>query len=293
MAAGYTTRKLQVFSLHARVASGVADYLKLGAAIAAAAPNRRQAQRGDRLVALSGFDLSNGVAWLIAHEGALDQNPLIFDRQASKDHVGKLSPGEVVATRTHSIVDFKRREAIIEYNHQGAKASDIAEVLAQAGTKALKLQWLEVELNPKADQTFLADLERFKRIRLANVKMAIPNAGWTDYKSHMTQMAEESNGRMISVEISAGRTDGLSRGKGLIALIREAASAAHSPLKGAQVTGYREEENATTTISLAKHIEHQRIEVRLDKDGHVDSEDIKRKIYSYHSARVSGGAGGD
>lgn len=289
MARGYTTRKLEVFSFQAQSGKGPVDLAAICRGIGGEPANARHRSDGDKAVAIMTFEIEEDRVWFVACEGPEGQFPLIFDRASSTVRVDRLSKGEIVVTMTHGILSTKRREAIVEYNHRGAKAGDIADVMSDVAGRVGKKGWIRIDFNPKADKTFMEDLKRFGRIRLASVKMALPNPGWSDYKGQITKIASDSEAQVISVEVSAGRGEGISANKGLIAFIRDAIRSSTSSVKGAKVTGYREDEEAAATISLANHIEHQRVEVRMTPEGHVDSDDIKRKLEAFADVRWTSG----
>jgi hypothetical protein len=285
MARGYTTRKLQVHALHATSSEGAVDYPALFAQLARTSARMRQTASTEAAIALPILSLRSGVVTFVAYKGPIGQYPLIFNRNSSTERLEPLASGEIVATRTHGVIDVERREAIIEYNHSGAKAPDIASVLQSLAERVTRAEWFQFELNPKADQTFLEDLARFRSVKVASIKMARPNPNWTDYESHLTSIAADSDARVIEVTVSAGRQGAINTIGGLVDFIRQAAGARLPPLKGAQVSGYREGEDAATTISLSNHIEHQRVEVKLTPEGHVETSDIQRKLLAYLRSR--------
>lgn len=64
-------------------------------------------------------------------------------------------------------------------------------------------------------------------------------------------------------------------------MIREAGAA----IKGAKVIGVRERETEETNVSTGRYVEHQKIDVSLTEDGHVDTSDIVRKMAQFLSDR--------
>jgi hypothetical protein len=225
--------------------------------------------------------------WLVAYEGDEGVNPLIFNTANATERVQRLRSGEVVAHKTHAMIDLASRQAIVEYNHRGAKAHDLATVLEEQARDALQDQSFVTELNPVADESFAEALGRFGRIRVASIRVARPNVDWTDHYNHLTEVARDSNARTMELSLTANRASSLSTAGGVVRFIRDLAHDTLSMFKGARITGTREGESAETTISLANHIEHQKVSVRMTESGHVDDMDIKQKIEAYLAARDS------
>src|SRR5437762_3222161 len=149
-----TTRKLEVFHLHLRNGDADVDYPVVFRALQKIPRRQRIQDRIDRMVALPTIEIRPSTVFLIAYEGPIGMKPLLFDRLRGTRRVDDLSDAEVVATRTHALVDLKRREVIVEYNQRGAKASDIAEAIDDIAARATEWKSLAVELNPVADAKF-------------------------------------------------------------------------------------------------------------------------------------------
>jgi len=285
MARGYTARKLEVYSLHASTDGGQVAYSSLFRVLASTPPENRAQVRGDGLVALPTLTLSRGSAWLIADEGAVGVNPLIFNSLQARERIQRLRSGEIVAHKTHALIDLNSRQGIIEYNHRGAKATDLAAVIEETARQDTRFQSLTVELNPVADEEFVRAIDRFKRIRVASLRVARPNPDWTDYYNHLTALANESDARTVEVTLNGERGDSLPLNKRVVGIIKDLVAAATPILKGASLSGMRRGEAAETTISLANHIEHQRVSVRLTDDGHVRDDDIRARMQDYLDSR--------
>jgi hypothetical protein len=287
MAKGYTTRKLEVWSVHAHQGEqspSAVDYEELFTAISAASPEQRVQSGAERLVALSRLEIDASQIWITAYEGTRGLNPLIFNTLSSEERVQHLAQGEVVATKTHALVNLSSRTAIVEYNHQGAKASDIASVLGSTG-RVLGWEGLKVELNPLVSESFIGEVERFERIREATARLVRPNLGWSDWEDELTEAAEDSDAQAVNVEFTAPRGESLSQTAGVVPFIRRLATTPLSPLKRASLTGRRQGEDEETTVSTTNHVEHQRINVRLDPDGHVSDADIQQHPADFDVAR--------
>ena len=282
-----TSRKLELFALHCHLdGSKTPDYHDFFKRIARAHGKVRQLQFTEKLVAIPTMRFRGAdQIEIVAYEGPFGVSPLIFNAATEKERVASLEASAVVATRTHAIIDLKTREAVVEYNLRGAKAGDIAEAL-EAAARHLKLgDQPAVELNPVTDESFLKAIDRFGVIKLANLRVAKPNVDWTDNYNHMTAVASESNARTIEISVSAQRADTLSRDQGLMQYIRAMVTERLSALKGARVVGVRTGESAPTTVSLAKHIQHQKVLIEVDEHGHVVTSDILKRMRAYLDAR--------
>jgi hypothetical protein len=285
VAKGYTTRKLEVWSLHAHLGdTAVADYAAMFEAIAAVDANLRQWESEEKVVALPKIELQTGRVYLTAYEGPRG-HPIIFDTGSSAERRGALQPGEIVATRTHALIDIGRREAIVEYNHRGAKASDIAVVLGAAGRQALGWKALYVELTPKVDRSFVEGIDSFERIRVAGLRIIRPNVDWTQWADAFAASALDSDAQTAEAAFTARRGESLSKTNGIVPFIRRRSVDALATLKNAFVTGRREGETAETTLSLNDHKEQVRVNVRMTQSNEVDEADIRRYLAEYDRER--------
>ena len=179
------------------------------------------------------------------------------------------------------MVDPARRRAVVEYNHRGAKASHIAQVLERFGREIYRLPNLEFDFAPHISEEFIEAIERFGRIRLATARLVRPNPGWDEHYASFMGLATDSEARTIEVEVTASRGGSLSSARGLVAHVKRLARERFPSLKSARVEGYREGENQPATVSLQNHVEHQRVNVRKHESGHVDDEDIEEKMEAY------------
>lgn len=289
MAKGYTTRKLEVWALHAHVeADALVEYEALFQTIATQPVGRRSFVKGDRLVAIPHIERRDGQFWLIAYEGSLGVNPLIFNTEDAQERVERLHSGEIVATKTHALIDLGTREAIIEYNHRGAKAADIAKVLERSIPDDDNWPDLSLDFRPVVEQSFNEAIDSFTRLRVADVRLVKPNLNWNDWEDELTDAARDSNAQTVQAEFTAPRGQSLDQDRGVVAFIKRMVAAPLSPLKSASVTGRRGGEDEETTISTANHIDHQRINVRVTEDGHVDDADIEGKLRRFSDVRHQG-----
>lgn len=285
----FTKRKLEVFSIHARTARGPVNYENLFKTFAALKDSQRNIQDEEKLVAVPTVEEQGQYIFLTAYEGKLGQNPIIFDAANAEERIEKLRSGEMVATKTHAVADVARREIIIEYNHAGAKATNLADVIENALRHGSRRDdvWkgLAIEFNPVVDEEFVKAIERFQRIRSASLRVSRPNPGWTDFHNKLNEMAEESDAKDAEATLTANRGKSLARSAGIVKYIKQFASGAHSILKSAKIIGNRKDEVGETTVSLGNHVSHQKARVKMDNDGHVDDADIKEKLKRFSEER--------
>jgi hypothetical protein len=285
MARGYTTRKLEVWSLHAHQNDeAVEDYEALFQALSRMKPQSRVWEDDEKAIALPRLQLRRGKILFTAYEGPRGQ-PIIFDTEAATERTQALEPGEIVATRTHGLIDLNSREAIIEYNHRGAKASDIAIVLGASGRRLRSWKTLYIELSPKVAESFAEGVDAFERVRVAGFRIARPNADWTDWDDRFAESAADSDAQSAQVEYNAKRGASLSKKDGVVPFIKARAADGVSALKNAFVSGTRAGESAETKITLADHKEHQKVAVRLDQNKQVDDRAISRRLMEYDVER--------
>lgn len=280
-------RKLEVFSLHCREGQHHLDYIEVFRRISHSKKNSRQLQDGDKLLALPSIRLSldEEFAEFTAYEGPVGVYPLIFDPTTGDERFEPLSGQQVMATRTYGIIDLQFREAIVEYNHRGAKAHDVAKLLEETGRRVGIGPQFAVEFNPTVDDTSLTALDRFDRIKLAQMKVARPNFDWTDNYEGLNTVGEQSNGRTVELTVAAHRNGSLLKNRGIVQYIRQMIRGRANNLKGASVQGVREGENAQTTISLANYLVHQKTYINVDGNGHIVSDDIRKKLIEFLESR--------
>jgi hypothetical protein len=289
MARGYTTRRLQVYSLQVALKDGTqVNYHAFFKDLESHRENR-SLEVGDRVIIIPKIAIRDDSAFFVSYEGERGIQPIIFNTETDAERVAGLEKEELLVTKTHALINLDTREAIIEYNHRGAKALQLAEVLEHIAPKAsATYAGVHVSLTPVADEEFLRAISKFKRIRVASVKLAEPNQDWNDDHHALTKFAGDSEGRSISVQIFASRGHSLASDRGLIPLLKRWISKVASPVEAASVTGTRGEETSETTISLAHHIEHQHVSVKLE-EGRVAEDDIEERMRSFMADRSKRG----
>jgi hypothetical protein len=249
-------------------------------------PHERTFATQEKVVAIPTLQVfKSGLVRLQAYEGAPDVQPLIYDADEGSERIARVRDSEVVATKTHAFFDMSTREVVIEYNHRGAKAQDIAAVLGAAARRIPAWQGVYVDLVPQIDRAFIDELDRFDRIRLASVRLARPNVDWSDFRNKFNEFAADSNAQSGQVEMNAGRGESLSKDDGVVSALREIAQADVGVVKNAVIRGTRPGESAETSLTLHDHKAHQRVSARTDEHGHVDDQDIESKLRSFARAR--------
>jgi hypothetical protein len=281
MAGGKIVRKLQLFTLHARTEAGPIDYLGLFNFVGGLGPTERARIVGGRMIALGPVRIEGNMVWLHAYEGDIKTDPMFLNVSSGEEHPGKLEPNDVLVQKTHVVIDTESRNVIVEFNGRGAKAHDIAELLQTIGSASPECQGLVLDFNPKVGEDFIREIERFGRIRVAELKLSRPNFDWTDHRNHLTDIASQSNGHVIDVSVYAARHESLAKNGGMVRYIKTLVRDPLSIFKGASVTGVREHEDAETSVSLARFIEHRNVRVRRAASGHVVDADIEGEMLEY------------
>lgn len=276
-----TTRKVELFRLAARTTRGVVDYGRLFDELETASARERTVQLGDRLVALTRVHSQGDRVLLRVLEGPIGLKPLIYNARRASERFEDLDENEIVATRTHAVVDLGSRRTLVEYNQRGAKASDLQSVLQVAGRTISGWESLEVSLTPVPQSSFVDAIARFKRVRVATLKLARPNIDWNDSVNALNKIAAQSNANSIAITVVAGRSESLESREGVLDIIRKLINQPTTPITGATISGTRRGEIAETSVSLRNFIEHQRLRVELTNEGHVEDKDIEAKMIDY------------
>jgi len=275
------TKTLQAFSVHAHAGAGAVDYGDLFLRLARLDPIERVRTVGGRMVAIPHMNLQGDVVNLWAYEGDIHTDPLFLNAQSMQEHPGKSQPGDVLVQKTHAMIGVNTRTAVIELNGRGAKAADIAELLQQVGRTELGDDAFTIDLNPRVCEDFIREIDRFQRVRMASLKLSRPNYNWTDHRDHLTDMADQSDARAIDVTVFAERKQSLEKDRGVIRFIKVLVRAPLSIFRGAAVTGVRAGEDAETTITLNRFIEHRKARVRRNAAGHVLDTDIEEEMLAF------------
>jgi hypothetical protein len=277
MAQGYTTRKLERYSIHAKPRI---DYVDFFAAVCRTRYLEEQLGE-DRIVFVKATRLRDGRVLLTAYEGDPGVLPLIFDPTSNAERYDRLRGAEILAAKTHALVAPRKRQAVIEYNLRGAKAPHLAVALESFARRHFNQPDFEFDLNPVISEDFATAIGRFERIQLASMRLSRPNPDWSPHYENLMGLAAESDARTIQIEVTAGRSNSLARGSGVIRYLKRLVQEPHSFLKAARVAGTREGEDQSTTVSLAHHVEHRRVTVKKQENGQLVERDILDELKSF------------
>lgn len=256
-----STRNVLAYSLHARTGSKLVDYPEFFRGLADAAGTDRQTSVGTNLVAISSM-IPVGPAWLLrVVMGDESAAPVFFNLKTGEEAEGRLA-GQILANAVWILVNPETRHVAIEQKRPGVPVATFAGALSHlSGELKLTSTRATFDLNPIASEGFLADVERYERIRQATVSIAEPNYSWADNATALTAYADESEGAAVDLTITAPRGESLAKTRGIVADIKQLATKKIGPLKNVKIRGRREDENKETTTSLEKHQERTSYEV--------------------------------
>ena len=282
MATKETRRKIDAYVMHAHVGTTPLDnYQRLFRDIEQMEASERRLVQGDRQTSLPNISIGGDRVRLVAYEGDTGVNPLIFNIEQGSERHTRLRENEILATRTQAVLDCRTRKVVVEYNQRGAKASDFTAMIAAFGRRALSTEDFTFDLAPLPGQSFLEELRKFGRVQLANVKLTRPNHDWNDAEDALSGVAQDSQARMFEVTLTAQRRGSLSLRHGILAAIRQMVSRSHPNVKDVRVRGFHEGSSAQTDLSLQKHFQHKRVEVRRGADGYPRPDDISHHLEVY------------
>jgi hypothetical protein len=280
-----TSRKLLRYHVTANLEKGKVDYGRLLHEIARLPQEERYLKKQDRLIAIPKIFFAEKRVYCVAYEGILGLNPLFFNPQNASERIQELTRGEILATKTHTIIDPTNRQAIIEYNHRGAKANDIAKVLESAARNIEGWETLTLEFIPVPAMEFLRAINTFERIATASLRIVRPNPDWTDQYNLLNDLGMASNAQTVEMGASARRGGSLSPRSGIVKLIKDLVSQARSCVKNAFITGNRVETLGLSKISLDRFNEHKKVSVSVDDNGYVRSEEIQDMMTEYLNSK--------
>jgi hypothetical protein len=282
LAREFEAKKLEVFVVQGHLPDEAVDYKSVFQYLETLPATQRSSRLGGKLVALRNFELKGNRVRIVAYEGPIGQNPLIYNDATAEERVEQLRHDEVIATKTHALLDLPSRTMVVEYNQRGAKAREIIGLCRELARR----RWdaLDLSLVPVVEASFVEALDRFRIIKTASVRIARPNQDWTnDLDNLMAQMAADSNARSSEVTLSAPRNGSLSRIRGLIAYLKEMVLGQAVSVQAAKITGIREGESENTSISLNNYVQKQVVNIPRDVTGHADEEAVEVKIAEFLS----------
>lgn len=197
-------RTLFAYRLHGHLkGKAVQDYHALFQSVERIPPQNRAERINDRAIALPRIEIEGDCVTLTAYEGEIDLHPLLYDLESTNERTGTLRKNEVVATRTHIIIDLQTRHVVAEYNHRDAKALDVVDLIASLARRNSVYGGLTLELPPIAAEGFLEELRKFERVRVASIELVRPNFNWDDCEDALGKFAGDSNAARIGVTFTA------------------------------------------------------------------------------------------
>jgi hypothetical protein len=268
--------KLEAFAIHGHVGSTPASYADIFDLIAEIPRKQRREIHGDRIMAIQVFQKVNGLYHFAVHVGSADESFLVLDLNVDEEEERSLENGKIVVQKTLGLIDPIKRLAIVQLNHRGAKAGQIAQMIARLASLANPSQFrnLTLEFAPQPSVGFLAALEAFDVIRLASVRFAKPNLDFTPFSDKIRQLAADSDAKSIQVAATADRGHSLAKDHGIVAMLKEFVQEKFSSLKAVTVEGRSESESAFTTLSLHKNTESKYVDAQLSPSGQPFEQDV-------------------
>lgn len=289
MAARYTRRKIELFSLHGHVRRRTLDYAAALEALARRRPEERVRELPDQVIVIPTIEIDGDLVFLVVYEGDPRQSTLVFNQITAQERIQRLQRGEFAATKTHVLIDTATREAYVEYTHRGAKATDIGPAVADIASRLLqKYRGTQLTFAPVVDATFLEAIDQLDRIRLASMRVVRPNQDWSDHYERMLALGSDSDARTVLVEATAPRGESLRKRAGLLEVIRQTVGGSLSSILNARVVGQQKGSGQEQAISLRKYVEHRWARVRLREDGQVAQDDIEARMRRYRRDRING-----
>jgi hypothetical protein len=284
MAARVLNRKLEQFKIHAHVGRKPADYNQLFRGLTRLTPQQRELVSEDRLTAIPRLNVKQGIARLVALEGPVGLNPLVYSLEDQSERIQSLRRGEVVVSRTHAVIDMTTHDAVVEFNLRGAKARDIEAILQRAGRTIKGFERLDLALVPVVSEDFVGALDDFERIQSATVRLRRPNFDWSDVADGLTEAAARSEAQAANVEFTAGRGGSLDQTDGVIGFLRRVARGrGPSAIEGASVVGRRGEDSGDTRVTLRGYTRHRRASLRRAPDGQAEEEGAFDALLEFES----------
>lgn len=287
MTVGYTTRRLDLFSLAGHNGRLSVDYLELFTFLHKTRPEKRVWRNGRRAVMVPRLRRTGNYFVFAACEGDVGVAPRIMNMLTAEERFAEIdAAADAVIHLTHGVINPETRVAAIEYVHRGAKARDVTQALESAARTVERWPELSLSLSPIAQDSFWEDLRRYERIRVASIKMARPNPGWTDVKNKLTKVAIASNAATISLETTAARGSSLAHDDGTVSFILSMEHEEHPTMIDAKISGLREGDARESTISYNRYVKHATVGVPLDDHGHVIGSEIESKLLDFVAGRL-------
>lgn len=277
------TRKFEAYVMHAHHDTP-ATYSDLFAKLASLRREARIYRYSDEVVVGFPIVAREGDGYFIQAVEGGDESALVLNVETGDTRENILDRSEMLSYATHFVVAPKKRRAAIEFSHRGAKS----QILALAIEQILRDHYPDLDnigfsFAPVIRKNFITEINAFERIREASIRVVRPNASWTDHYTDLSELAEQSAGDKVAVEIKAGRKASLKKNAGIVRVIKDVVSDGEPYLDDAVVTGTRENETAETSVHAKKHVQHTKASVQTDDAGVPVVNDIRTKLVRFLS----------
>lgn len=272
--AKYKTRKLEHFTVSSRVRNLPIDYSEVFQSISRMRKATRKIELGEDLVALQEINVEYDLVTFMVVQGPRDMAPLILDSTEGELIKQPLPQGQTIVEKTHGIFHLGSRHAIIEYNRRGAKVAQIETLFEYLVSRATKERYALFDLSPRPDDTLVRAIDRFERIKGAEIHLSRPNYDWSDSFDFLSGAAADSGAHVAKAIFGAGRGGSLSKAQGVIKVIRDLVSSPIATLRNAKVIGFRKGDKLPTTVSLDTHVKANKAQLPTENDGTLDTNSV-------------------
>jgi hypothetical protein len=278
------TRKFEAYVMHAHHDTP-ATYADLFVRLARLKREDRIYRHSPEVVIGFPIVVKEGDGYFIQAVEGGDDSALVLNVETGDTRENILGRAEMLSHATHFVVSPKKRRAAIEFSQRGAKS----QMLALAIEGILRSHYPELKdigfnFAPVIRKNFITEINAFERIREASIRVMRPNASWTDHYTGLSDLAEESGGDKVAVEIKAARNATLKKNAGIVRVIKDVVSDGEPYLDDAVVTGTRQDEAAETSVHAKKHVQHTKASVEADDAGIPVVNDIRSKLSKFLSS---------
>lgn len=273
-------RKIIAHTIHAQ-GSG-ASYADIFSSLAGLDAGDRVVRLEHDVVGIPNIWEVDGGYLLQFAEGTPGVSPFVLDAASGATRVEALRRNEVLSDVSHALVYPRRRQAAIEYVRRGAKAAVMgATIEGILRTQDPAMKTLRVEFSPPIREDFVKEIDRFKRIRVTEIVVTRPNAGWSDHYDELSDLLDKSDGDSAHVDVRAARGGTLATDSGIVQVVKKITEEGAPYLKDARITGSRPDDAAETTVSLKSYLEHTRARVATDENGQVDPQTLGERMRAF------------
>jgi hypothetical protein len=141
--------------------------------------------------------------FLRAVEGG-DSAALVLNTTTGVTRENFLEESEMLSEASHILVAPTKRRAAIEFVRRGPKAQMMSVAIEGILRRHFRdLENTRFEFAPIVDRDFIAQIDSFSRIRVANMRVTRPNASWTEHYNELSAFMEQSDGDKVEVGVRA------------------------------------------------------------------------------------------